>query len=39
MTVVSLDSPRTMDSLYEELVLQGIISKAPKVQLSDYSGE
>ncbi|KAK9395859.1 IQ and AAA domain-containing protein 1-like [Crotalus adamanteus] len=32
-------SPRTIDSLYEELVLQGIIKKPPKVQLADYSGD
>lgn len=30
---------RTVDSLYEELVLQGIIKKPPKVQLADYSGQ
>ncbi|XP_015684883.1 IQ and AAA domain-containing protein 1-like, partial [Protobothrops mucrosquamatus] len=29
----------TIDSLYEELVLQGIIKKPPKVQLADYSGD
>ncbi|KAM3820738.1 LOW QUALITY PROTEIN: IQ and AAA domain-containing protein 1-like [Vipera latastei] len=30
---------KTVDSLYEELVLQGIIKKPPKVQLADYSGD
>ncbi|XP_048366495.1 IQ and AAA domain-containing protein 1-like [Sphaerodactylus townsendi] len=34
-----LTPDRTIDSLYEELVLQGIIIKPPKVQLSDYSGD
>lgn len=29
---------RTIDSLYEELVFQGIIKKSSKVQLADYSG-
>ncbi|XP_025032974.1 IQ and AAA domain-containing protein 1-like isoform X4 [Python bivittatus] len=29
---------RTIDSLYEELVLQGIIKKPQKVQLAEYSG-
>ncbi|XP_025032972.1 IQ and AAA domain-containing protein 1-like isoform X2 [Python bivittatus] len=30
---------RTIDSLYEELVLQGIIKKPQKVQLAEYSGD
>ncbi|XP_039221667.1 IQ and AAA domain-containing protein 1-like [Crotalus tigris] len=34
-----LTPDRTIDSLYEELVLQGIIKKPPKVQLADYSGD
>ncbi|XP_054846965.1 IQ and AAA domain-containing protein 1-like [Eublepharis macularius] len=34
-----LTPERTIDSLYEELVLHGIIQKPPKVQLSDYSGD
>uniref|UniRef100_A0A8D2IW34 IQ motif containing with AAA domain 1 like n=1 Tax=Varanus komodoensis TaxID=61221 RepID=A0A8D2IW34_VARKO len=32
-------SCRTINSLYEELVLQGIIKKPQKVQLAEYSGE
>uniref|UniRef100_A0A8D2KTV3 IQ motif containing with AAA domain 1 like n=1 Tax=Varanus komodoensis TaxID=61221 RepID=A0A8D2KTV3_VARKO len=32
-------SSRTINSLYEELVLQGIIKKPQKVQLAEYSGD
>ncbi|XP_061443009.1 IQ and AAA domain-containing protein 1-like isoform X7 [Rhineura floridana] len=34
-----LTPDRTIDSLYEELVLQGIIKKPQKVQLADYMGD
>ncbi|KAJ7322745.1 hypothetical protein JRQ81_019032 [Phrynocephalus forsythii] len=34
-----LTPERTIDSLYEELVLQGIIKKPQKVQLAEYSGD
>ncbi|XP_063003630.1 IQ and AAA domain-containing protein 1-like [Elgaria multicarinata webbii] len=34
-----LTPERTIDSLYEELVLQGIIRKPQKVQLTEYSGD
>ncbi|XP_034279359.1 LOW QUALITY PROTEIN: IQ and AAA domain-containing protein 1-like [Pantherophis guttatus] len=34
-----LTPERTIDSLYEELVFQGIIKKSSKVQLADYSGD
>ncbi|XP_060104197.1 IQ and AAA domain-containing protein 1-like [Heteronotia binoei] len=34
-----LTPDRSIDSLYEELVLQGIITKPPKVPLSGYSGD
>ncbi|XP_067326692.1 IQ and AAA domain-containing protein 1-like [Anolis sagrei] len=34
-----LTPDRTVDSLYEELVLQGIIKRPPKVQLADYAGD
>ncbi|XP_077159520.1 IQ and AAA domain-containing protein 1-like isoform X3 [Paroedura picta] len=34
-----LTPDRTIDSLYEELVLQGIVVKSPKVPLSAYSGD
>ena len=30
---------RTMESLYEELVHEGILVRAPKIRLRDYSGE
>uniref|UniRef100_A0A8C3SPS9 IQ motif containing with AAA domain 1 like n=2 Tax=Chelydra serpentina TaxID=8475 RepID=A0A8C3SPS9_CHESE len=30
---------RTLDSLYEELVLQGILKQAQRVQLADYTGD
>lgn len=30
---------RTIDSLYEELVREGIIVRTPQVKLSDYEGE
>ncbi|KAL8164760.1 UNVERIFIED_CONTAM: hypothetical protein K2H54_004085 [Gekko kuhli] len=33
-----LTPDRTIDSLYEELALEGILKKPPKVPLSDYSG-
>ncbi|KAF7235582.1 IQ and AAA domain-containing protein 1-like, partial [Varanus komodoensis] len=34
-----LTPERTINSLYEELVLQGIIKKPQKVQLAEYSGD
>ncbi|XP_066483591.1 IQ and AAA domain-containing protein 1-like [Tiliqua scincoides] len=34
-----LTPDRSIESLYEELVLQGIIKKPQKVQLADYSGD
>nr|XP_020655908.1 IQ and AAA domain-containing protein 1-like [Pogona vitticeps] len=34
-----LTPERTIDSLYEELVLQGIVKKPQKVQLAEYSGD
>ncbi|XP_075773681.1 IQ and AAA domain-containing protein 1-like isoform X2 [Pelodiscus sinensis] len=34
-----LTPDRTLDSLYEELVLQGILKQAPHVQLADYTGD
>ena len=30
---------RTIESLYEELVQEGVIKKYPKVHLSDYIGD
>uniref|UniRef100_A0A8D2KTB9 IQ motif containing with AAA domain 1 like n=1 Tax=Varanus komodoensis TaxID=61221 RepID=A0A8D2KTB9_VARKO len=39
VTAVCCFSCRTINSLYEELVLQGIIKKPQKVQLAEYSGE
>lgn len=30
---------RTIEDLYEELVVQGIIVRTPQVRLSDYEGE
>lgn len=30
---------RTIESLYEELVMQGIIVRSPQVRLADYEGE
>ena len=30
---------RTMESLYEELVVQGIIVRSPQIRLADYEGE
>ncbi|XP_044861234.1 IQ and AAA domain-containing protein 1-like isoform X3 [Mauremys mutica] len=34
-----LTPDRTLDSLYEELVLQGILKQAQRVQLADYTGD
>ncbi|XP_053873657.1 IQ and AAA domain-containing protein 1-like [Malaclemys terrapin pileata] len=34
-----LTPDRTLDSLYEELVLQGILKQAQHVQLADYTGD
>ncbi|XP_053115050.1 IQ and AAA domain-containing protein 1-like isoform X3 [Hemicordylus capensis] len=34
-----LTPERTIDSLYEELVLQGIVKRPQKVHLADYSGD
>ncbi|XP_063159224.1 IQ and AAA domain-containing protein 1-like isoform X2 [Candoia aspera] len=34
-----LTPERTIDSLYKELVLQGIVKKPQKVQLAEYSGD
>ncbi|VDI43111.1 dynein regulatory complex protein 11-like [Mytilus galloprovincialis] len=34
-----ITSDRTIDSLYEELVREGIIVRTPQVKLSDYEGE
>ncbi|XP_015282192.1 PREDICTED: IQ and AAA domain-containing protein 1-like [Gekko japonicus] len=34
-----LTPDRSIDSLYEELALQGILRKPPKVPLTDYSGD
>lgn len=30
---------RTIESLYEELVMQGIIVRSPQIRLADYEGE
>ena len=30
---------RTMESLYEELVMQGIIVRSPQIRLADFEGE
>ncbi|XP_074841508.1 IQ and AAA domain-containing protein 1-like isoform X2 [Carettochelys insculpta] len=34
-----LTPDRTLDSLYEELVLQGILKQAQHIQLADYTGD
>uniref|UniRef100_A0A8C8VLD1 IQ motif containing with AAA domain 1 like n=1 Tax=Pelusios castaneus TaxID=367368 RepID=A0A8C8VLD1_9SAUR len=35
----SCSPSRTLDSLYEELVLQGILKQAQHIQLADYTGD
>ena len=37
--LLSVISCRTMDSLYEELVDEGILVRYPKVQMSEFLGE
>ena len=34
-----MTADRTVESLYEELVMQGIVKKVPKVQLTDFVGD